>query len=53
MQDTAALVPEKHFPGVCEKVEQYVEVIEAEITASSEVTASTALSGRKAKSALQ
>lgn len=53
MQDTASLVPEKHFPGVYEKVEQYVEVIEAEMTASSELTPSTALSRRKSKRALQ
>ncbi len=31
MRDIAGLVPEKHFPGVSEKVQQYVETIEAEM----------------------
>jgi len=53
MQNIASLVPEKQFPGVCEKVHQYVEVIEAEMTASNELSPATALSQRKSKRALQ
>ncbi len=53
MQNIASLVPEKRFPGVCEKVEQYVEVIEAETTASNELPPAIASARRKTKRALQ
>ncbi len=53
MRDIASLVPEKHFPGVSKKVEQYVETIEAEMSHRSEFSASNALSLRKRQSALQ
>jgi hypothetical protein len=53
MLDTASLIPEEHFPGVSEKIEQYVETIEAEMTASNELTASSALSTHKDKTTLQ
>ena len=53
MRDIASLVPEKHFPGVSKKVEQYVETIEAEMTESNALSARSALSPRKRKSVLQ
>lgn len=47
MRDIASLVPEQHFPGVSEKVQQYVETIEAEMTESNALSARSALSPRK------
>ena len=37
MRDTASLVPKKSFPGVCDKVEQYIEIIEAETIPTNEL----------------
>lgn len=53
MQNVASLVPEKQFPGVCEKVEQYLEVIEAEMAARNELPPAIASAPRKTKRALQ